>query len=261
MVVKTPFCIKICKKCGRLLVANTINFHKSKGKKYNLKNDCKNCCSNHNKQYRQDNLEEIREKDRERSKIKRQSEEGKLYIEKYRAENKEKIVSQRKEYYESHKEERKEYIRNNKDKKKIWDKKYAETHKKQISDYKKQWCEDNPEKIFNYNNNRRLKEESQGSGISKDQWYEMMEFFEWKCAYSGEYLGGNSLQRSIDHIVPLDKGGINEAWNCVPMIKNYNSGKCNKEMLDWYTQQPFFNKDRLGKIYEWIEYAKDKYKK
>ena len=37
--------------------------------------------------------------------------------------------------------------------------------------------------------------------------------------------------------------------------------KYNKEMLDWYTQQPFFNEDRLGKIYEWIEYAKNKYKK
>lgn len=25
-----PYCIKICSKCGRLLVANTMNFHKKK---------------------------------------------------------------------------------------------------------------------------------------------------------------------------------------------------------------------------------------
>lgn len=89
----------------------------------------------------------------------------------------------------------------------------------------------------------------------------MMNFFEWKCAYSGEYLGGKSNEniRSIDHIVPLSKGGDNEIWNCVPMLKNYNKSKFNNDMLDWFKMQTFYSEERLNKIYKWTEYAKNKY--
>ena len=86
----------------------------------------------------------------------------------------------------------------------------------------------------------------------------MMIFFDWKCAYSGEKLTEDN--RSIDHIIPLDKNGENEVWNCVPMIKNYNSSKKNKNVIEWYVQQPFYSEERLIKIQEWIKYAKIKYK-
>ena len=40
----------------------------------------------------------------------------------------------------------------------------------------------------------------------------MMDFFEWKCAYSDIYIGGSENQsiRSIDHITALGNGGLNE---------------------------------------------------
>lgn len=87
----------------------------------------------------------------------------------------------------------------------------------------------------------------------------MMDFFEWRCAYSGEYLGGNSNNRSIDHIVPLSNGGLNEIWNCVPMLKSYNSSKNTKNMLEWYMKQDFYSEERLNKIYEWQQYAFNKW--
>ena len=87
----------------------------------------------------------------------------------------------------------------------------------------------------------------------------MMDFFEWKCAYSGEYLGGDSDKRSIDHIVPLNNNGEHEIWNLVPMHFNYNSSKRDKNMLDWYMQQDYFDIDRLIKIYEWRIYAFNKW--
>lgn len=86
----------------------------------------------------------------------------------------------------------------------------------------------------------------------------MMKFFNWRCAYSGEMLGDN---RTIDHIVPLSKGGEHEIWNCVPMNKGYNSSKHTSDMLEWYRNQSFYSEERLNKIYEWIEYAKDKWGK
>ena len=87
----------------------------------------------------------------------------------------------------------------------------------------------------------------------------MMEFFNWKCAYSGIQL--NKGNRSIDHIIPLSKGGKHEIWNCVPMYKSYNCSKYNNNILDWYIQQPFYSEERLNKVYEWVEYAKNKYNK
>ena len=91
----------------------------------------------------------------------------------------------------------------------------------------------------------------------------MMEFFDWKCAYSGEYIGGDNKdkKRTIDHIVALDNSGEHEIWNCVPMLKSYNSSKHINNMLEWYLEQPFFSIERLTKIYEWRIYAYEKWGK
>ena len=226
-----PYCIKICSKCGKILVANTTNFGKRKGGKYGLRAECKICKKQLNNEYRKNNIDKIREYDRERYPQRR--EERLEYSKQYQKENKDKIKEQRHQYYE-----------NNKDVVRKRNKKYKQ---------------ENPEKFLNWNTNRRLKEKYQGEGISKEQWLDMMIFFDWKCAYSGKYIGGNSEYRTIDHIIPLDKNGEHEIWNCVPMYSNYNSSKRNKDMLDWYIKQDFYSEERLNKIYQWIEYAKEKY--
>ena len=151
----------------------------------------------------------------------------------------------------------KEYYENNKDNIKIYQKQYREDNKKHISESKKIWNKNNPDKLFNSHCKRRIKEESQGNGFTKEQWFEMMNFFNWECAYSGIQL--TKENRSIDHVVALDNDGENEIWNCVPMYTNYNSSKKVKEMLEWYMQQPFFSIDRLTKIYEWRIYAYEKW--
>ena len=227
--MKCPYCIKICKKCKKLLVANKMNFNKCKTGKFGLRPECKECQSSYHEKWRQEHVEhrkEYLEKWYEEHK-----EEKSEYDKKYRKENKEKIKETKKKYYKNNKEEVKEKV--------------------------KQYREENPDKIFNQNNKRRLLEETQGDGISKDQWYEMMEFFDWKCAYSGMRL--NKENRSIDHIIPLKNGGEHEIWNCVPMYMPYNSSKSTSEISDWYEQQEFYSEERLNKIYEWIEYAKNKW--
>ena len=88
----------------------------------------------------------------------------------------------------------------------------------------------------------------------------MMQFFDFKCAYSG-ILVNTKKNRSIDHIVPLVKGGEHEVWNCVPMDRSLNSSKQDKDLEEWYPQQDFYNEDRLNKINEWREYAYNKWGK
>ena len=199
--MKCPFCIKVCSKCGKILVAYSGNFAKQKRGKYGLKAECNACRKEINKQYRENNKEKIAEINKQ-----------------YREDNKEKIAEYAKQYYAS---EQGQVVQ------------------------------------FNARNKRRQREEEQGRGITVEQWKEMMEFFEWKCAYSGTPL--NKDNRTIDHIFPLKIGGLNEPWNCVPMYANYNFSKQGKDMMVWYREQEFFSEERLNKIYEWIEYAKNKW--
>ena len=111
---------------------------------------------------------------------------------------------------------------------------------------------------FNGNAKRRKREEAQGAGINKEQWLEMMQFFDWKCAYSG-VLVNTKNNRSIDHIIPIVKGGEHEVWNCVPMDKNLNRSKKDKDMMEWYTAQDFYSKEKLDKILAWQQYAYNKW--
>ena len=154
----------------------------------------------------------------------------------------------------------KEYYENNKDNIKIYQKQYREDNKEHISESKKIWNKNNPDKLFNSHCKRRIKEDK-GDGFTKNQWFEMMEFFNWECAYSGERFTKDNKNRTIDHIVALDNGGEHEIWNLVPMYKNYNSSKKNNNMLEWYLKQEYFDINRLTKIYEWRIYAYWKYKK
>ena len=278
-----PYVFKKCTKCGEIKLATSDNFNKDKKGKYGLRSQCKICI----KKYREDNKDEINKKRKEyrennKDKIKKQSK-------KYREKNRDKIKEYKKEYDKTHKDKIKEYKEKNRDK----IKEYRENNKDKIKEYQKEYYIDNKDKIkkqikeykeknrdkirqrereyrlsekgkqiaFNSQSKRRFKEENQGNGITEEQWLEMMKFFNWKCAYSGEYIGGNSKERTIDHIIPLNKGGEHEVWNCVPMLRSLNCRKQDKDMLSWYKGQSFYNKWRLNKIQKWQEYAHDKWGK
>ena len=237
-----PYVMRKCTCCGRWLVASTVNFYKLKNGKYGLEARCKDCAKNQNKRYREAN----REKDLDRKK--QWYEANKEQQKQYREANRNKIAEYKKQYREANKEklteQRKQRYQDNKEKELERNKQYRQTPQGQVV-------------LFNGHQRRRTKEEQQGTGITKDQWLELMSFFDWKCAYSGETLSKDT--RSIDHIVPLNSGGDNMIWNCVPMTRSLNSSKNSKDMLEWYRGQDFYSEARLAKIYEWQEYARKKW--
>ena len=292
--MKCPFVIKKCTKCNKLLVAYSGNFKKNKSGKWGLNSFCKECDKKCHKQWYEENKEKIlehqqqyREEHKEEVRIRNKQyreehkEEKRMRDKQYYQDNKEERLEYQKQYYQENKEEIKEYQKqyNKENKEKVAEvkKQYYENHKEKTIEYQKQYYQENKEKIleyqkqysinnphivFNARNKRRSRLENQGRGITGEQWYEMMKYFDWCCAYSGEYIGGNKNKdiRSIDHIIALDNDGLNEPWNCVPMFRPYNSSKRAKEMEEWYKQQPYFSEERLIKIYTWCEYAWNKWK-
>ena len=187
-----PYVMKKCNKCGRWLVASTVNFHREKAGKYGIRATCKECKNSQNKQYNKNHREE-----------------------------------QSKRWQEYRKSE----------------------HGKQVIAAKK----------FNERNRRRLWKQNQGKGITSEQYKEVMSFFDWKCAYSGEKLKKDT--RTLDHIISLKQGGDHEIWNLVPMTRSLNCSKQEKDMLEWYKEQDCYSEARLAKIYEWQEYARKKWEK
>ena len=236
-----PYVFKKCKSCGKIKHIN--KFKKKKTCKFGVENKCKECYKTYNKKYKKEHKEETSKKTKE------WKENNPNYFTDYYKDNKDKYGYD-KQYYENNKEI---ILKRNK--------KYKNEHKEETSEYNKVYAKENSDKWFNYINKRRAK--TNGEGINREQWYEMMEFFDWKCAYSGEKMtaGKSKDGRTIDHIIPLDNNGEHEIWNLVPMLKSYNSSKGTKNMLEWYLEQPFFSIERLTKIYEWRIYTYWNYKK
>lgn len=256
-----PYVIKRCSCCGEWLVASTVNFYKQKYSKDGLNNKCKKCRCDYGKKRREENRK-IREKRSDDYKAK--TKEQRLEFSKRHKEKNDKNRKKRKAQYDRivKYEYRKQYYENNKEKILEKSKQYYQNNKDKFNEYSKQYRQSPQGQVvvFNRNQKRRTREERQGSGITKDQWLEMMKFFNWRCAYSGEYLGGeDNLNRTIDHIIPISKNGPHEIWNLVPMARSLNCSKNNKNMLTWYKSQECFNRERLDKIYQWQEYAFNKY--
>lgn len=160
------------------------------------------------------------------------------------------------QWRKDNKEHIKEYYENTKEHKK----KYFEENKEHILEWRRQWRDSESGQVsrLNRHNKRRELMENQGSGITIEQWLDMMNFFDWKCAYSDVYVNSKK-NRSVDHIIPLNRGGLHEIWNCVPMYRNHNSSKNNSIPMEWYKNQKYYSETRLNKIIEWQKYSFEKY--
>lgn len=134
---------------------------------------------------------------------------------------------------------------------------YNKDYHKEYREYKKEYYQtkNGKERARIATEKRRAKKRGNGGSYTKEQWEECLNFFKYSCAYTGEDLSNGNLH--VDHIVPLQKGGMNYIHNLCPSVSYANLSKSNKDMEEWYREQPYFDEVRLSKIYEWMEYAKE----
>lgn len=95
-------------------------------------------------------------------------------------------------------------------------------------------------KRLEQNHERRTSVES---GYTVDEWHAKAASYGFACAYCGA-----SSNITSDHIVPLSAGGTNYIQNIVPACGSCNYSKGPRDLIEWYTTQPFFSKERLMKI-------------
>lgn len=67
------------------------------------------------------------------------------------------------------------------------------------------------------------------------------------CCYCGVILSTDN--EHADHIVPISAGGRTTPDNLICSCAKCNLSKHNKNMEEWYREQPFFSEERLQQIY------------
>ena len=88
--------------------------------------------------------------------------------------------------------------------------------------------------------------------LTTEEWLAACEAFDLRCAYCG-----STCKLTMDHVVPVSNGGVTEADNIVPACQSCNSSKQNKDIIEWYTAQPFYSKSRLEIILKFTKKGGD----
>jgi 5-methylcytosine-specific restriction endonuclease McrA len=142
--------------------------------------------------------------------------------------------------------ERKKWRDNNKDKARASSKKTYLKNKKRAIDYATKWNKDNPKKrskIMTFQNRKRKDRMRANTGIelTANYWKLAKLHFDNKCAYC---KGDGTM--SVEHFIPVSKGGINCISNIIPCCVSCNTRKNNQLPVKWVVEK--FNQNVLDNI-------------
>lgn len=174
---------------------------------------------------------------------------SRIYNQQHRKENKEKAMAWSKNnpdrrksiqstYMARHADQVREshrlYLLNNPDKRAATIKKYAESHKEKIREYRIKNKDHIAKKCLEHQRKhpemvkarkakyRARKYAAEIRDFTHQQWVELQERFNHRCAYCGKRCKGKLDQ---EHITPLSKGGNHTLSNIVPACSSCNSKK------------------------------------
>jgi 5-methylcytosine-specific restriction endonuclease McrA len=92
----------------------------------------------------------------------------------------------------------------------------------------KAWHEKNPDARKRYEGARRARKKGCEASLTNAEWLSRLSEFQDRCAYCG------SLEKlTIDHIVPLSRGGAHTSTNVAPACLSCNTSKHTKLLAEW----------------------------
>lgn len=135
----------------------------------------------------------------------------------YYKRNREKIITRVKDNYWQNPEESRK-------KRRLW----TQRNREHVRQWWKQWYSTHS---VHRRQKIRIRYMAVGSSTITDEqtWKMILETFSYRCAYCGK----EGIPLTIDHWIPVTKGGTNDPWNLVPSCKSCNSSKGNRTPLEW----------------------------
>lgn len=225
---------KKCPKCGN--EKHESEYSKRSQPPYYLRSWCKKCTSKISNNYRKAHREERIEYCK---KWHSENKDRSLELsQKWKLENKSRANSLSRDWYYNNQEYAKELSR-----------KWRKLNIEKAREATRQWFKNNPIRNRGYVHKRRALIKKDALDITEVDWMRCLAFFDYKDAYTGKKM----KMPTMDHIVPISKGGIHAWHNIVPCEKEVNSSKNNNDMEKWYRQQEFFSLKRLEKMKEWVQ--------
>lgn len=137
----------------------------------------------------------------------------------------EKAKEYRKRYEENHPEKKREIQRNTVRK---YRQRHAETVLEKARRQVRKWREANPDKVNEYSNNRRALKKGNDGTITAQEWQGLKEKFVHTCLKCGRREP--EIQLTLDHVIPLSKGGTNSIDNVQPLCRSCNCSKGTKHI-------------------------------
>jgi 5-methylcytosine-specific restriction endonuclease McrA len=147
----------------------------------------------------------------------------------WRVNNPNKYKDQNKNYYLKNKEKVAEYSRkrylDNREYFLAKQREWVERNKEWVSKYKKNWASRNKEstRVSSQKCRARRLEAMGNDIITLEEWLRVLDFYGHRCLCCG-----NDENISMDHIVPLSRGGKHSIDNVQPLCKSCNSKKSTK---------------------------------
>jgi hypothetical protein len=89
------------------------------------------------------------------------------------------------------------------------------------------WAKENNQAINAINQKRRARKLAADATLTSNEWLQVLDYFNRSCAY----CLSSSEEMTMDHMVPLSRGGTHTADNVVPACRFCNSRKGTRSIL------------------------------
>ncbi len=207
---------KRCPKCG--IDKPDDQFHKNRAGKDGLADDCKDCNIARSRAWYASHRDEARAANHER------------YMK-----NRDREREKRHEYYLDHKgqaiERAQKWSNENPDRRREINRAWAAEHPDTLTRWRKshpdsrreshrKWSEKNPAKLREYKHKRRSLEVGNGGSFTAEEWEALCDLYVHRCLACGE-----KRPLTVDHVVPIAKGGRNDIANIQPLCLSCNDKK------------------------------------
>lgn len=200
---------RTCTKCGETKPETEFWFHRTKKHPFRRRSRCKPCETADHAAYVETHRDELNAYCR----AQRRGNERHLHVKRAWTEaNREKVNQQ-------HRERQPIYTVKYRTKRQQRSVEKKET----LSVYHRQWRQNNPAHLTQYDARRRARERNAPlNDLTLAQWQEIQAIWDHRCAYCTRRMKG---RLDMDHIIPLSKGGSHTASNIVPACRSCNAKK------------------------------------
>lgn len=227
--------MKLCSKCN--LEKPLSEFNKNRNSKDGHAAWCKICNKEYMKKYNSENKEKHKEYLKEYNK--QNADKRREYNQKYYKENRDVLLKRQKEYDVVNHEHKLEYMRGyyhkNKERINEYNKKYHIGYyiknKEKIQEYKKEYSKTDKSKFIHKIKHSKRRAQMEATNvkdvITQKQWETIIYEQNKRCAMCKCLFNENRVP-TMDHIVPLSRGGLNSSDNIQALCGSCNSKKNNR---------------------------------